>query len=92
VKKLIKIGGYLQIKDVDNTLSHKSHNLIVGIIKERESKSASWSDNDEENAELNRVMDKFENNNNIAASDDWAENEEENAALNKVMDKYEGTG
>jgi len=56
------------------------------------SPSLSWSDNDEENAELNRVIDKFENNSNIAASNDWAENEEENAALNKVMDKYEGAG
>jgi len=60
-------------------------NLIIGIIKQREAKSISWGEDDEENEELNKLMDDFENNGN-----DWASNEEENAALNDVMDKYEG--
>ncbi|KAE9522469.1 hypothetical protein AGLY_017130 [Aphis glycines] len=64
------------------------HKLIVGIIKQCETKSFSWGDDENENHALNIVMERYENTI-TAASDDWGDNEEENMELNKVMDMYE---
>jgi len=57
-------------------------------------KSNDWRDDTNENAELCKHMDQYEQPiaNNSASDDCRANNEEENAELNNHMDEYEGWG